>query len=49
MNISMQIEKIRKIQSSILEFVDKDGDEEEHFEKIIHQIEDQKSFYFLKY
>ena len=32
---------MKKIQNFILEFVDKEGDEEEHFENIIQQIEDQ--------
>lgn len=41
MNIHEQIEKMRKIQSNILEFVDKENNEEEHFENIIQQIEDQ--------
>lgn len=34
MKIGKQIEKMRRIQSNVLEFVDSEGDEEEHFQNI---------------
>ena len=40
MNIIEQIEKMKQIQNSILEFVDKEDDTEEYFQNIITQIED---------
>lgn len=35
MNVAEQIEKMKKIQSKILDFVDKDFNEEEHFKSFI--------------
>ena len=41
MNIAEDIDKMRKLQSEILEFLDKEDDTEEHFQNIIQQIQDQ--------